>query len=154
MIKKKILVLILFLIALSNCGFTPLYTKNFNFSLSEINLQGDRNINNLLKTNLQPLKNNKSEKKFKLNINTEYNKNVLSKDRAAKITDYEISGKSIIQIILNDKFVKEITIKENINMANMSDKFEEQSKELIIKQNFASSIYNKLITELSLIDDN
>tara|TARA_Y100001935_G_scaffold140639_1_gene116216 strand:+ start:971 stop:1432 length:462 start_codon:yes stop_codon:yes gene_type:complete len=152
--KKNILFLILFSIVLSNCGFTPLYTKNFNFSLSDIKLQGDKNINNSLKMNLQPLKKNESNKKFKLNINTKYNKNVLSKDRAAKITDYEISSTSIVQITLNNKFIKEITIKENINMVNMSDKFEEESKELVIKQNFASSIYNKLITELSLINDN
>ena len=152
--KKNILFLILFSIFLSNCGFTPLYTKNFNFSLSDIKLQGDKNINNSLKMNLQPLKKNESNKKFKLNINTKYNKNVLSKDRAAKITDYEISSTSIVQITLNNKFIKEITIKENINMVNMSDKFEEESKELVIKQNFASSIYNKLITELSLINDN
>ena len=36
----------------------------------------------------------------------------------------------------------------------MNDKLEEQKYERVIKQNFASSIANKLITELSLINDN
>ena len=39
-------------------------------------------------------------------------------------------------------------------MNNMSDKFEEQKYERSIKQNFASSISSKIITELSLLNDN
>jgi hypothetical protein len=34
------------------------------------------------------------------------------------------------------------------------DNFEEQKEERITKQNFASSMSNKLVTELSLLNDN
>ena len=43
---------------------------------------------------------------------------------------------------------KVINIYENSVMKNMSDKFEEERYERSIKQNFASSITNKLISEL------
>ena len=53
-----------------------------------------------------------------------------------------------------NKFIKRITISEKKNMNNVEDKFEEQKEERIAKQNFASTTSKKLITELSILDDN
>ena len=39
-------------------------------------------------------------------------------------------------------------------MENMNDKFEAQKYENDVKQNFASSISNKLLLELALLNDN
>ena len=39
-------------------------------------------------------------------------------------------------------------------MNNINDKFEEQKYERAIKQNFASITFNKLISELELLNDN
>ena len=39
-------------------------------------------------------------------------------------------------------------------MNNVEDKFEEQKEERIAKQNFPSTTSKKLITELSILDDN
>ena len=47
-----------------------------------------------------------------------------------------------------------IHVSEKQNMNNISDNFEEQKNENIIKQNFASIIYSNFIRELSLINDN
>ena len=39
-------------------------------------------------------------------------------------------------------------------MDNIDDDFEEQKNEKIAKQNFASSMASKLITEISILNDN
>ena len=39
-------------------------------------------------------------------------------------------------------------------MDNITDNFEEQKNENIIKQNFASIIYANLVRELSILNDN
>ena len=52
------------------------------------------------------------------------------------------------------KLIKEFKISETKDMNNIDDKFEEQKKENNIKQNFASSMYRKIITEMSMLDDN
>tara|TARA_B100000683_G_scaffold212158_1_gene206987 strand:+ start:1240 stop:1680 length:441 start_codon:yes stop_codon:yes gene_type:complete len=138
------------------CGFTPLYStkqRDINFSISEINFKGDKIINNYLKTNLSKYKNEDYEKKFTIKTSTKYDKKTLSKDETANITDYELSVKTIFSISLNNKFIKEISISEKKEMNNQTDKFEEQKYERVIKQNFATSISNKLIIELLLIDD-
>ena len=153
---KKLTLLIIITILLSHCGFTPLHSnkKSINFSIENIFLEGDRTINNYLKSNLKQLQGKDSQKQYNIKSNTKFTKKILSKDKTAKITDYELSSNSVIQIIFRDKVIKEIIIIERKNMNNMNDKLEEQKYERVIKQNFASSITNKLITEISLINDN
>ena len=153
---KKLTLLIILASLLSHCGFTPLHSskKNINFSIGNVSLEGDRTINSYLKSNLKQFQRNSSKKQFDIKSNTKFTKKILSKDKTAKITDYELSSNSVIQIIFRDKVIKEIIITEKKNMNNMNDKLEEQKYERVIKQNFASSIANKLITELSLINDN
>ncbi len=153
---KKLTLLIIITSLLSHCGFTPLHSnkKSINFSIENIFLEGDRTINNYLKSNLKQLQGKDSQKQYNIKSNTKFTKKILSKDKTAKITDYELSSNSVIQIIFRDKVIKEIIIIERKNMNNMNDKLEEQKYERVIKQNFASSITNKLITEISLINDN
>ena len=132
-------------------------SKNGNVNLISINeftFTGDRTINNYIETNLVRYKNNRNEKIFDLSVDTKFYKETLTKDKTAKITDYKLSSVSIFEISIKNEFVKRIVITEEKNMNNMSDKFEEQKYERSIKQNFASSISNKIITELSLLNDN
>ena len=153
---KKIFLLATILGLLSHCGFTPLHSNKSvsNFSINSTSFEGDKAINNYLKINLDQFENNKFKKKFDLLIKTNYEKSILSKDKTAKITNFKLSCISIITINLNGKLVKEIKISENKNMNNIDDEFEEQKKERNIKQNFASSISRKLITEMSILYDN
>ena len=153
---KKLTLLLILASLLSHCGFTPLHSskKNINFSIGNVSLEGDRAINSYLKSNLKTVSKKSSKKQYDIKSNTKFTKKILSKDKTAKITDYELSSNTAIQIVLRDKIVKEVIITEKKNMNNMNDKLEEQKYERVIKQNFASSIANKLITELLLINDN
>ena len=157
MFKKLILFIILnnFLL---QCGFTPMYSSKYgninNVSINEIIFSGDKTINNFISTNLLRFQNNKNENTFKIKLDTKFYKETITKDKSAKITDYKLSSISTFEISFKDEFVKKIIISEEKNMNNMNDKFEEQKYERSIKQNFASSISNKIITELSLLNDN
>ena len=54
MIKKTFL-LILIVFGLSSCGYTPMLSQNNNFNFNIVNLEllGDKNINNFLEKNIQ-----------------------------------------------------------------------------------------------------
>jgi len=153
---KKIILLIFIFNIISHCGFTPLYSNKseVNFSITAIELEGDKTINNFLKTNLIKFENNGLGNKFTLKIKTNYKKNILSKNKAAKTTNFELSTDAIFKIFLNGTMVKELIISEIEIMDKNDDDFEEEKNERIIKQNFASTMTNKLITELSLLNDN
>tara|TARA_B100000035_G_C20725322_1_gene433070 strand:+ start:130 stop:603 length:474 start_codon:yes stop_codon:yes gene_type:complete len=155
---KKLIIIIISTNFLLQCGFTPMYSsKNGNInnvSINEISFIGDKIINNGIEANLIRYKNSKNEKPFNIKIDTKFSKETLTKDKTAKVTDYKLSSVTIFEISSQDQFIKRIIISEEKNMNNMSDKFEEQKYERSIKQNFASSISSKIITELSLLNDN
>ena len=148
MIKKNIIIFSLILF-LSSCGFTPIYLKNtnVNFSIEKINYKGDRDINNFLKTNLNQYKNDKVNNKIIIETNSIYKKNILSKNKAGEVSDYQIEAEVIFLIKPSNKKIKII---EKKIMKSLDDKFEEARNERTIKKNFASSISKKLISELTI----
>ena len=146
MIKKNIIVIFL-IIFLNSCGFTPIYLKknDVQFSIEQVNYSGDRDLNNFLKINLEQYKNEKIKNKISIDVKSTYEKMILSKDRTGEVTNYQLEAEVIFIIKSNNK---EIQIIEKKIIDAMDDKFEEARYERIIKQNFASSITNKLISEL------
>ena len=151
MIKKKIIFISL-IFFLNNCGFTPIYLNNtnVNFSIEQIDYLGDRELNNFLKINLNKYKNIESDNKIFIEVNSSYEKIILSKDGAGKVTNYQLLANVIFLI---KPINKEIIITEKIIMDSKTDKFEEDRYERTVKQNFASSVSNKLRSELTIIND-
>jgi outer membrane lipopolysaccharide assembly protein LptE/RlpB len=146
MLKKNIITLSLILF-LANCGFTSIYVqnKNINFSIEQIEYTGDRDFNNFLKINLDRYKNEKDNNKIFLNVDSKYKKSILSKDSTGKITSYRIE----IEVIFTVKSTnKKIRISEKKIIDSKEDKFDEARYEKSIKQSFAYSISNKLVSEL------
>ena len=146
MIKKNLTIISL-IFFLTNCGFAPIHLINtdVNFSIEQVNYVGDRELNNFLKTNLNHYKNKKINNKISIETNTVYKKIILSKDGAGEVTNYQLEAEVIFLIKPMNKKIK---ITEKKIMDSMDDKFEETRYERSIKQNFASSISNKLISEL------
>ena len=146
MLKKNIIILTL-IFFLANCGFTPIYLKNdnVNFSIEQIEFKGDRDLNNFLKINLDRYKNQRKDNKISLDVETKYEKNILSKDGTGKISSYQLNAEAIFIIKSTNKIIK---IKEKKILESKDDKFEEARNEKSVKQSFASSLSNKLISEL------
>ena len=155
MFKKIISILIVFNLV-SHCGFAPIHSSkiNSNFSISSLELEGESVINNYLKQNLNKYKNDKFDKTFKIKIISQYKKVILSKNAAANTVNYELSSEVNFIISSGGKVVKELIAVEKRILDKNDDNFEEQKEERITKQNFASSMSNKLVTELSLLNDN
>ena len=147
MIKKNLIILIFMF--LNSCGFTPIYVNNsnLNFSIEQVNYIGDRELNNFLKTNLDKYKNEKIENKIYIEAKSEYRKIILSKDATGEATSYQLEAEVIFLIKPSNNKIK---ITEKKIMDKMNDKFEENVYERSIKQNFASSITDKLSSKLMI----
>ena len=146
MLKKNIILFSLILV-LSSCGFTPIYVKKngLQFSIEQVNYSGDRELNNFLKINLNRYKNEKIDNKISIDANSTYKKIILSKDGAGEVTNYQLVTEVIFLIKSTNRTIK---ISENKIIKSIEDKFEETKYERSIKQSFASSISNKLISAL------
>ena len=146
MIKK--FTILISLIILTGCGFTPMHSKNNNnnFSIEQVNFSGERELNNFLKIGLMRYK-NLSNKKFFIDVESEFSKIILTKDKTGKVTNYELLANVTFKLKSN----KEIKFSEKKIIENLNDNFEQTKQERSVKQIFATSMINKLITQLSLI---
>ena len=91
MTKKFIIPLILIFI-LNNCGYSPIYsTKYQDFKLSNIILNGERDINKILKRRLDNYtQNDSAEKIYNVTINSSLQKNIASKDKKGNPTQFTL----------------------------------------------------------------
>jgi hypothetical protein len=120
--------------------------NNNNFSIEQINFSGERELNNFLKIGLMRYKNS-SDKKFIIDVESEFLKIILTKDITGKITNYELIANFTFKLESNKEF--EFTEKKIIE--NLDNNFEQTKQERTVKQIFATSVINKLITQLSII---
>ena len=148
---KKI-VLILMIIFLSNCGFTPIYNNQDNNSFNIIieNIEGNKSINNILERKLKRYSNNEINKIFVIRVQTTFNKNVLSKDKTGRATDLELSTNVNFMVKYKNQ-IKEFSFKESLNIDNSSDFYEQSNYENNIKNNFVNTIVEKLNVKLKLL---
>ena len=145
----KNLILILFLFFLNNCGYTSIYKnqKLQDFQINIIEMKGDNEINNLIKNDLKFYTNNKSNIKYNISIDSNYQKIIVSKNSAGVATDYKLIVDTVISF---DKGEKNniLNFNENINIKNNSNSFEQKTYEENIKKSFASSISDKFIVKI------
>jgi hypothetical protein len=143
---KKFSIFIILLLFTVNCGFTPIYSKkDVDFSLEKLNFLGDRTINNYIKSNLQKYKNNNSKRKITLNVETIYEKNLISKDLTGTINKYELVAQ--VTFIINPGEQKMKFTQKKI-MERMNNKFDEKDFERTAKQTFANIIAGEFIQQL------
>ena len=151
--KKKIFTFLLFLF-LSSCGYEATYSlKNrsiYAFSISELVLTGDRQINLKIKQLLNPYTNPKIEeqKKFILNISSSSEKIITTKDAAGDAVKFKNEITVKVQVLLDGKNATNLVIIEDFIYDNNSDTFELKTYENQIKNNLAEAAVNKILFKL------
>ena len=151
MMLKKIFFIILTLNLLNHCDYKPVYSNQnkANYKIIIESFSGDKDINNLIATNLKKNSKENSEEILEITFDTKYMKNVLAKNSAGSITDYQIDVVTAF-IIKKEKNSENFLVKENFNFQKMADKYEEKNYERNIKKNLANSISQKLILRLAV----
>ena len=91
MLKKIFFIVLLFNI-INHCDYKPVYSKqnktNLKFLIS--NFTGDKEINNLIVSNLKLNNRNDSKKIINISFDTIYSKNILAKNATGAVTDYPV----------------------------------------------------------------
>ena len=149
---KKIFIIIL-LTFVYGCGYNSIYKEiKRDLYINILNIKGDFQINNYIKSDLKILSNKDSSNIYDLNIETEYNKIVLAKDATGKVTDYNLEMSVKFEVVsLNNK---KIFYEENFKIKKNDDNFEQSNYEREIKKNFSQIVNEKLILDLIKLSDN
>ena len=150
---KKIFFIILSLNLLNHCDYKPVYSKqnNINHKIVVNGLSGDKDINNLIVNNLKRISKKSSKNTINISFNTVYTKKILAKNNKGTITDYQSNVETTFIITKKDS-TENFVVEEKFNFQKMADKYEEKNYERDIKKNFASSISQKLVLRLAIIE--
>jgi len=145
----------LFLFLLSSCGYEATYSKknlsNYDFSISEINFTGDREVNVKMKEKLNNYILNKKNKDFKVDILSITTKAVSAKNISGDATNFKSTVSIKVDLVMNSKLKNNFIIRESFNYNNNSNKFNLKTYEKNIKNNLTETITEKLIFRLSNI---
>ena len=152
--KKKLSSFLIFLF-LSSCGYDALYSKknqiSYDFSISELKFNGDREINLKIKEKLNNYTLSEKTKQFSLNVSSTSKKTITAKDNSGDATSFKIEITVNTEALKNDGQRSSFVILESFDYNNNSDKFELKSYEREIKNNLSNTISNKLKLKLSNI---
>ena len=150
---KKILMLICILNFLSSCEYKPIYSSSnkANYRIIITDLSGDKKLNKYIVENLERNSQKNSLEIISIKINSKYSREVQAKNTLGSTTDYQAIAITEFEINKNE-ITEKLVVDEKFNYQKISDSYEEKSYEQTIKSNLASSISQKLIMRLSIIE--
>ena len=136
---------------LNHCDYKPVYSNQnkVDYKIIITSFTGDKEINNLINSTIKRNSIETSNKTVNISFDTKYTKNILAKNAAGTITDYqaEVITKFTIKKVNNSE---SFSVNEKFNFQKMADKYEEKNYEQTIKKNLANSISQKLILRLAI----
>ena len=148
---KKISFIILLLNLLSHCDYKPVYSQQnkVDYKIIITSFTGDKEINDLISTILKRNSKINSNKILNISFDTKYMKNILAKNTAGTITDYQANVITVFTIEKENNS-ENFSVNEKFNFQKLTDKYEEKNYEQTIKKNLANSISQKLILRLAV----
>ena len=154
LIKISFLGLILIV---TSCGYTPMFTqKNYNFEVGEVIFNGEKEINKIIENRLNIIQKSKGvdKKKYNLNIYSEKERNIVSKDSKGDPLKYEMIITIEYKISNKGEMLLEREIKKGNIYNNDNDLFELEQSEKIIIENISGNLGDNIISSIINLDDN
>lgn len=147
--KKINLIIFLFLIS---CGYTPINKQiDKNYSISEFEINGNNQVNTIIRKNFIKYKNTNFEKQFQIKLSSQILKATNSKNEAGTNSNLSIEIIVDLEILENNSSIKNLNFIELINYNSLDNKFELKQYEKILIKNLTNKILEKIHINLSTI---
>ena len=149
--KKQIFIFTILFFFLQHCGYSPIYSNvdNIKFNFNVIEIQGDQNMNNIVSSQIQKYSNNSESKTYDLKIRTQYQKDILTKNKKGEATNFIIKTKIQFKIVNTNKD-QVFSFEEEIKSTAIDNQYELKKYENSIQNNFIKSKLDELILNLSI----
>ena len=152
---KKILIskfaLLILLLMPLNCGFKVLKkSENYNYSIKDIIVNGDKRIGFKIKNNLLNNSRENSQNELIVNVNVKRNKNIKEKNIRNEITKYEINLNVQVSYYLMNNIDKAKKLNFSINGDYNVDQFHTKTitNEKTLIDNLIENITEKISNEI------
>ena len=151
----KIYLILSFVILITGCTYKPILSKqNYDFSIEKIELNGDKEVNYIIKERLINLKNQNKKNKYYVQIETSKVKNIISNDSKGDPSKLEIIISSTFQISNSEELLIKRKVKMKKTYNNISDKLKLEKYESFIINDLSQRISDNLISTIININDN
>ena len=154
MMLKKIFTVCFFFFTTA-CGYEATLSKknskNYNFSISSIKYEGDRDVNLKIKQKFSNYVLNEQDKKFRLNVKSEAIKVVLAKDVQGNPTSFKNTTIVNVEVFIENNLKNRLKVEKVFKYNNNSNKYDLKRYEKELKTNLAETIADELIFKLSNI---
>ena len=136
---------------LSGCAYEPvLLKKNYDFYFTDINSEGEKQINQIIKQNLTENTNIESINNYQIFFETTLKKDIVASNKKGDPTIYRISINLNYNLKKDNKIIFENEILKQSTFNNIDDKFElSKYEEKIIdnlSQRFAEDVLISIAT--------
>ena len=130
---------------LTSCGYTPILSnKNSNFTIVDMTFDGNKKLNRIINNRLKNYINKNNEKLYSLSINTNFQKEISSKDSKNNPKTFRINIETTV-VVQDEKENKlEKIFKESLNFNNDDDKFQLKKDE----NNHAKILVEKIAEDI------
>ena len=139
----RLIISALLLLFTASCGYEVVKNSSqLNYSINQLDIKGDNQINSILNKKLINRKNlGNISKSLKLSLITESKTNTTSQDSMGNASSYQLTVDINILVITNDgrEFKKLFT--KNTNYNNLNSKFELRQYERTLKKNLTNDIF-------------
>ena len=147
----KFFKLLILMMMFFGCSFVPVHiNKDFNFQIIEINFEGEKFINEIIRNKLEI--NETGEKKYRIYYKTTKTKEIVSSDTKGdpKIFKLKINLEYIVYD--EDKKIFENNIIKQISYDSIDDKYELSQYEENILKNLSNKISEDILFSIKLLN--
>ena len=148
---SRVLSFLILLIAISGCSYTPIYSdKESNFKIDEINFEGEKFINEIIKNSLETQA--KGDKKYSIYFKTIKNRQIVSSDIQGDPKIFKIKIILKYKLYHNDKKISEDKIVKQTSYNSIDDKYELSQYENNILKNLSKIISDEILFSIKLLE--
>ena len=149
---KKLIIIVIALFILNNCGYTPIYsTKDNNFYIKEVSQKSTSKLNSKIANKLKKFSNQNSENIIKLEISSNKKIETTQKDQKGDPSKFQMTVLLNINILNKNNYEinKTKNFTEKFDYNNNSNKFSLKQYEKDIENNLINKIIERSIIYLS-----
>lgn len=143
----------LLFIFVTSCGYQSIETYyKGDFQISELNITGNKNINRFIDRNLKNSnENNNSSNLLKVEIKTDLNKSIITKNSKGEATRYDMKINVNLKTFKNEKLVLEKIYSKNNSYNTLESKYELKQYEKILINDSVKEIIQRIKQDLNSI---
>ena len=143
----------LLFIFVTSCGYQSIETYyKGDFQITELNITGNKNINRIIDRNLKNSnENNNSSNLLKVEIKTDLNKSIITKNSKGEATRYDLKININLKKFKNEKIVLEKIYSKNNSYNTLESKYELKQYEKILINDSVKEIIQKIKQDLNSI---